>query len=77
MIIIPSDVAGFLDLDNVCVRTDTYASIASNKYPGGKGDSEETATHNDEHDCVMLVEGLWKAIEKIKINPIRRFTRPN
>ena len=25
--------------------------------------------HNDEHDCVMLVEGLWKAMEKLSQDP--------
>ena len=64
----PSDIAGFLDLDNVCVRTGHLCAYpASNKYSGGKGVLRiSSAPYNDEHDCVMLVEGLWKAIEKIK-----------
>jgi selenocysteine lyase/cysteine desulfurase len=39
---------------------------ASNKYSGGKGVLRiSSAPYNDEHDCVMLVEGIWKAIKKL------------
>ena len=41
MIIIPSDVAGFLDLDNVCVRTGHLCvHSASNKHQEEKEYSE-------------------------------------
>lgn len=63
----PSDIAGILDMSNVCVRTGHMCAYpASNKYSKGKGVLRiSTAPYNDEHDCVMLVEGLWKAIEKL------------
>ncbi len=63
----PSDVAGFLDLDNVCVRTGHMCAYpAANKYSGSKGVFRvSVGPYNDEHDCVMLVEGLWKAMEKL------------
>jgi cysteine desulfurase/selenocysteine lyase len=63
----PSDIAGILDMSNVCVRTGHMCAYpASNKYSNGKGVLRiSTAPYNDEHDCVMLVEGLWKAIKKL------------
>tara|TARA_B110000977_G_scaffold201601_1_gene297164 strand:+ start:4819 stop:6039 length:1221 start_codon:yes stop_codon:yes gene_type:complete len=63
----PSDVAGLLDLKDVCVRTGHMCAYpASNKYSGGKGVLRiSSAPYNDEHDCVTLVEGLWKAIKKL------------
>jgi len=63
----PHDVAGYLDLSNVCVRTGHMCAYpASNRYSGGKGVFRvSSGPYNDEHDCVMLVEGLWKAIEKM------------
>lgn len=67
----PSDIAGILDLENVCVRTGHLCAYpASNRYTNGRGVLRvSTAPYNDEHDCVKLVEGIWKAIEKLsKIN---------
>jgi cysteine desulfurase/selenocysteine lyase len=63
----PSDVAGLLDLKDVCVRTGHMCAYpASNKYSGGKGVLRiSSAPYNDEHDCVTLVEGIWKAIKKL------------
>ena len=42
-------------------------SIASSRYTNNEGVLRVVRTHNDEHDCVKLVEGLWQAIEKMKL----------
>jgi len=69
----PSDIAGYLNFEKVCVRTGHLcASPASRRY--NKNNTGvlriSSAPYNDEHDCVKLVEGLWKALEKLtsKIN---------
>lgn len=64
----PSDLAGFLSFDKVCVRTGHMcAQPASRRY-----NEEDTgvfrvscAPYNNELDCVKLVEGIWKAMDKI------------
>ena len=64
-----SDIAGFLDLNNVCVRTGHMCAYpASMRYNNsGKGIFRvSVGPYNDEHDCVKLVEGLWQAIEKLE-----------
>ena len=64
-----SDLAGFLDFENVCVRTGHMCAVpASYRYnPEGSGIFRvSVAPYNDEHDCVKLVEGLWQAIEKLE-----------
>ena len=64
-----SDLAGFLDLKDVCVRTGHMCAYpASMRYNhSGKGIFRvSVAPYNDEHDCVKLVEGLWQAIEKLE-----------
>ena len=65
----PSDIAGFLDMQNVCVRTGHMCAYpASMKYTNNEGILRiSSAPYNDEHDCVKLVEGLWQAIEKMKL----------
>lgn len=63
-----SDIAGFLDFDNVAVRTGHMCAYpASYRYnPEGSGVFRvSVAPYNDEHDCVKLVEGLWQAIKKL------------
>ena len=63
-----SDIAGFLDISDVCVRTGHMCAYpASNRY-NTKGTGifrVSTAPYNDEHDCVKLVEGIWQAIKKL------------
>ena len=66
---IASDIAGYLDLTDVCVRTGHMCAYpASMRYNNsGKGIFRVSiAPYNDEHDCVKLVEGLWQAIEKLE-----------
>jgi|TARA_B110000444_G_scaffold231229_1_gene239035 cysteine desulfurase/selenocysteine lyase len=63
-----SDIAGFLDITDVCVRTGHMCAYpASNRY-NNKGTGVfrvSSAPYNDEHDCVKLVEGIWQAIKKL------------
>jgi cysteine desulfurase/selenocysteine lyase len=64
----PSDLAGFLNFDKVCVRTGHMcAQPASRRY--NKDDTGvfrvSCAPYNNELDCVKLVEGIWKANDKI------------
>ena len=64
----PSDLAGFLSFDKVCVRTGHMcAQPASRRY--SKDDTGvfrvSSAPYNNELDCVKLVEGIWKAMDKI------------
>jgi len=64
----PSDLAGFLSFDKVCVRTGHMcAQPASRRY--NKDDTGvfrvSIAPYNNELDCVKLVEGIWKAMDKI------------
>lgn len=64
----PSDLAGFLSFDKVCVRTGHMcAQPASRRY--NKNNTGvfriSTAPYNNELDCVKLVEGIWKAMEKL------------
>lgn len=66
---IASDIAGYLDLTDVCVRTGHMCAYpASMRYNNsGKGIFRVSiAPYNNEHDCVKLVEGLWQAIEKLE-----------
>jgi len=64
----PSDLAGFLSFDKVCVRTGHMcAQPASRRY-----NNKETGVfrvssgpYNNELDCVKLVEGIWKAVDKM------------
>jgi cysteine desulfurase/selenocysteine lyase len=64
----PSDLAGFLSFDKVCVRTGHMcAQPASRRY--NKNNTGvfrvSSAPYNNELDCVKLVEGIWKAMEKL------------
>jgi|TARA_B110000305_G_scaffold199123_1_gene225602 selenocysteine lyase/cysteine desulfurase len=64
----PSDIAGYLSFDKVCVRTGHMcAQPASRRYnQEGTGVFRvSSAPYNNELDCVKLVEGLWKAMDKI------------
>ena len=64
----PSDIAGLLNFDKVCVRTGHLcATPASRRYnQEGTGVLRvSSGPYNDEHDCVKLVEGLWTALEKM------------
>lgn len=64
----PSDLAGFISFDKVCVRTGHMcAQPASRRY--NKDNTGvfrvSSAPYNNESDCVKLVEGIWKAMDKI------------
>jgi cysteine desulfurase / selenocysteine lyase len=66
----PSDLAGYLSFDKVCVRTGHMCAQPASRRYNQKNTGVfrvSSAPYNNELDCVKLVEGLWKAMDKIAL----------